>query len=235
MTASAVSQDDLAVVFGSTGGIGSALVEALERSGQFREVIGLSRRHGIRLDVENEASIADAAEQVAAKGPVGLAINAIGLLHSNDLQPEKSWRSLNAEALARLFSVNAVGPALLMKHFLPLLPRDRRAVFATLSAKVGSIGDNSLGGWYGYRASKAALNQFVRTASIELARKNPHAVCVAVHPGTVDTALSTPFAKTGLPVQTAADAASQMLDTLSKFTPQHTGGFFDRFGRPLPW
>lgn len=228
-------KDDLAVVFGSTGGIGSALVEAIERSGQFREVIGLSRRHAIRFDVESEASIAEAAAQVATKGPVGLAINAVGLLHSDDLQPEKTWRGLDAEALARLFAVNAVGPALIMKHFLPLLPRRRRAVFATLSAKVGSIGDNSLGGWYGYRASKAALNQFVRTASIELARKNPHAVCVAVHPGTVDTALSKPFAKTGLPIQTPAEAASQILSTLSEFTYQHTGGFFDRFGRTLPW
>lgn len=185
--------------------------------------------------MENEASIADAAAEVASRGPVGLAINAVGLLHSDHLQPEKSWRSLNAQALTRLFSVNAVGPALLMKHFLPLLTKGRRAVFATLSAKVGSIGDNSLGGWYGYRASKAALNQFVRTASIELARKNPNAICVAVHPGTVETALSQPFAKTGSSVQSPAEAASQILATLSEFTPQHNGGFFDRFGSTLPW
>jgi len=235
VTASVTSQNDVAVVFGSAGGIGSALVEAIERSGQFRDVIGLSRCNGIRLDVENEASIADAAAEVASRGPVGLAINAVGLLHSDHLQPEKSWRSLNGQALTRLFSVNAVGPALLMKHFLPLLAKGRRAVFANLSAKAGSIGDNSLGGWYGYRASKAALNQFMRTASIELARKNPHAICVAMHPGTVETALSQPFAKTGLSVQTPAEAASQILATLNEFTAQHNGGFFDRFGHTVPW
>lgn len=235
MTASVMRQEEVAVVFGATGGIGSALVKPVERSGQFREVIGFSRRHAPRFDIANEESISDAAAEVAGRGPVSLAINAVGLLHADYLQPEKSWRNLNAESLACLFAVNAVGPALLMKHFLPLLPRDRRAVFATLSARVGSIGDNSVGGWYGYRASKAALNQFVRTASIELARKNPHAVCVAVHPGTVDTALSKPFAKTGLPVQTPDEAAPRILKTLSDFTPQHTGGFFDRFGRTLPW
>ncbi|MCX7304732.1 MAG: SDR family NAD(P)-dependent oxidoreductase [Hyphomicrobiales bacterium] len=230
-----MDQRDIAVVFGATGGIGSALTEALRQSGQFREVVGFSRLKEPRFNVENEATIKDAAEKVANRGVPALLINAIGLLHSDGLQPEKSLRSLNAETLARLFAVNAVGPALLMKHFLPLLSKNRRAVFATLSAKVGSIGDNALGGWYGYRASKAALNQFVRTASIELARTNPLAVCVAVHPGTVDTALSKPFARIGLPLQTPAEAASTILQTLSRLTPGQSGSFIDRYGETLPW
>ncbi|MFO7483035.1 SDR family oxidoreductase, partial [Oceanibaculum nanhaiense] len=135
----------------------------------------------------------------------------------------------------RNFALNAIGPALLMKHFLPILPRDRRAVFATLSAKVGSIGDNRLGGWYGYRASKAALNQLVRTAAIELARTHRQALCVAVHPGTVDTQLSAPFAKEGLALQTPQAAAAAIVAMIDALPGDANGGFFDRSGERLPW
>ena len=124
-------------------------------------------------------------------------IDATGFLHDNRQGPEKSWRQLDAVNLPRSFALNAIGPALIMKHVLPRLPRSGKAVFATLSARVGSIGDNRLGGWYSYRASKAALNQLVRTAAVELARRSPDALCIALHPGTVATALSTPFAATG--------------------------------------
>ena len=117
-------------------------------------------------------------------------IDASGFLHGDGLMPEKSWREIDPVHMQRAFAINAIGPALLMKHLLPLFPADGRSVFATLSAKVGSIGDNHLGGWYAYRASKAALNQLVRTAAIELRRKRPNAICVALHPGTVDTKLS---------------------------------------------
>ncbi|MET0222616.1 MAG: SDR family NAD(P)-dependent oxidoreductase, partial [Tardiphaga sp.] len=120
-------------------------------------------------------------------------------------------------------------------HFLPLLAPHGKAMFATLSAKVGSIGDNHLGGWYAYRASKAALNQLVHTAAIELKRRRPDAVCVALHPGTVDTGLSGPFAKTGLDVLTPAESASTMLATLDRLDAKHSGGFLDRFGELLPW
>ena len=127
------------------------------------------------------------------------------------------------------------GPALLMKHFLPLLPRAGRCVFATLSARVGSIGDNRLGGWYSYRSSKAALNQIVRTAAIELRRTRPDALCVAMHPGTVATPLSARFAKPGLEVQSPDTAAMRILTVLNMLTPQSSGDFFDQRGQPIIW
>ena len=130
-------------------------------------------------------------------------------------------------------SLNAIGPALLMKHFLPLLPRQGRSVFATLSARVGSIADNALGGWYGYRASKAALNQLVKTASIELTRRNPDSICVALHPGTVDTALSQPFAKTGLKVRSPQQAATELLDVIAGLKPTDTGALVDYHGQTV--
>jgi NAD(P)-dependent dehydrogenase (short-subunit alcohol dehydrogenase family) len=137
--------------------------------------------------------------------------------------------------MARAFAVNASGPALLMKHFLPLLPRQGKAVFATLSARVGSIGDNRLGGWYSYRASKAALNQFVRAASIELHRRSKDAICVALHPGTVDTRLSAPFGKEGLNVRSPDEAAAELLAVIDGLDAEANGGFFDYRGEPVPW
>jgi NAD(P)-dependent dehydrogenase (short-subunit alcohol dehydrogenase family) len=137
--------------------------------------------------------------------------------------------------MAHAFAINAIGPALLMKHFLPLLPRSGRSVFATLSAKVGSIGDNHLGGWYSYRASKAALNQLVRTAAIELSRRQPQAICVALHPGTVATPLSSPFAKSGLQVQAPDLAAQRLLAVIDALTAEDSGGFFNHQGERLPW
>ena len=162
-------------------------------------------------------------------------IDATGFLYDAEVEPEKSLRQLTPEHLAKAFAVNAIGPALLMKHFLPLMPRRERAVFATLSAKVGSIGDNHLGGWYSYRASKAALNQLVRTAAIELRRTAPNAICVALHPGTVDTRLSEPFSKSGLELQTPALAARRLLDVIANLDSTQSGQFFDYRGRNLPW
>ncbi|MFM1980581.1 MAG: hypothetical protein RLZ68_1846 [Pseudomonadota bacterium] len=167
--------------------------------------------------------------------PLRLVVDATGFLHGNGMQPEKSWQHMNAEQMAHAFAINAIGPALLMKHFLPLLARDGKAVFATLSAKVGSIGDNQLGGWYSYRASKAALNQLVHTAAIELRRKHPQALCVALHPGTVDTELSVPFAKTGLNVVNPPAAAQRLLRVIDGLVFSQSGGFFNHDGQPLPW
>jgi NAD(P)-dependent dehydrogenase (short-subunit alcohol dehydrogenase family) len=230
----------LAVVVGASGGLGSAWVEAIGKRWPGIEVVGLSRRSEPALDLLDEASIAAAAQAVRARLAEGdrqlsLVLDATGWLHGDGWMPEKSWRQLDPAHLAHQFAVNATGPALLMKHFLPLLPRQQRAVFATLSAKVGSIGDNQLGGWWGYRAAKAALNQFVRTASIELARSHPQAICVAVHPGTVDTDLSRPFSRAGLEVVSPKDAAERLLDVLEGLKPEHTGGFFNHSGQPLPW
>ena len=226
----------IAIVVGSSGGIGSALHERLSAQSRFGAVLGLGRRSSPPLDLTDEESIAGAARHVAGLGrDVRLIIDASGILHDDGLSPEKSWRDLDAAQMAKAFAVNAIGPALLMKHFLPLLPRQGRSVFATLSARVGSIGDNRLGGWYSYRASKAALNQFVRTAAIELGRRQPAALCVALHPGTVATSLSSPFVKAGLDVQTPDQAAGRLLDVIDRLPPGSSGGFFDHRGDPVPW
>ena len=225
-----------AVVIGATGGIGGAFVAALERDERFARVVGLGRRTDPPLDLTDEGSIVRVAASLAEIGPPPrLVIDATGFLHGDGDGPEKSLRDLDARRLARAFALNAIGPALLMKHLLPLLPRDGKSVFATLSARVGSIGANRLGGWYGYRASKAALNQLVRTAAIELARKHREAICVALHPGTVATSLSAPFAKDGTSVRSPAEAAQALLSVLDGLTAADTGGFLDHAGRPIPW
>ena len=220
-----------AVVIGAQGGIGAALADALAAGGQ--PVLRLGRTTTPRLDLLDEASIAAAA---AVAGPgLRLVIDATGFLHDDAFRPEKSLRQLDPAHLAHSFAINATGPALLMKHFLPLLSREGPAVFATLSARVGSISDNRLGGWHAYRAAKAALNQLMRTAAIELARTRPLAVCVALHPGTVDTGLSAPFAKTGLDVQTPAQAAARLLEVIAGLAPGQTGGFFDHHEVAIPF
>ena len=221
----------LAVVVGARGGIGAALCEALRRDADYDEVIGLGRPE---IDLADEDSIARAAAAWPADA-VRLIVNAAGFLHDETQGPEKSLRDLDAAKLRRVFEINALGPALLMKHALPRLPRRGRSVFACLSARVGSIGDNRLGGWYSYRASKAALNQLVRTAAVELARQSPDALCIAIHPGTVATALSAPFATTGLEVHEPAAAARNLLGVLDQLTAEASGGFFDWRGQPVPW
>ena len=224
----------LAVVVGG-GGVGAAVVAVLREAGDYDEVLALGRRGSPALDLLDEASIAAAAAAVRARGVPTLVFDATGFLHGGGMEPEKSWRELDPAHLAHAFAINAIGPALLMKHFLPLLPCERRAVFATLSARVGSIGDNRLGGWYAYRASKAALNQLVRTAAVELRRSRPQAICVALHPGTVDTGLSAPFAKSGLQVQPPALAAQRLLTVLAGLKAEDSGEFFDYRGERLPW
>jgi NAD(P)-dependent dehydrogenase (short-subunit alcohol dehydrogenase family) len=225
-----------AVVLGATGGIGAALVAALEAEGRWRRVIGLSRRSDPAVDITDEASIAAAAAWLAGEAPdLALVVVATGFLHAGRFQPEKAMRQLDPEHLAQSFAVNAIGPAMAMKHLLPRLRKDAPAVFATLSARVGSIGDNRLGGWWSYRASKAALNQLVRTASVELKRANPGAAIVAIHPGTVDSGLSSPFSKAGLDVQAPAEAARRILDVLRGMAPSDSGGFFDHKGAPVAW
>ena len=221
----------IAVVFGAGGGIGAALVAALGQNPDFDEVVALRRP---ALELTDEASIA-AAARALPPGEPRLLLDATGFLHDAAQRPERSLRELDAAALARNFALNAIGPALLMKHFLPLLPRQGRAVFATLSARVGSIGDNRLGGWYGYRAAKAALNQLMHTAAIELARSHPEAICVALHPGTVATSLSAPFAKAGLQVRPPTIAAAELLAVLAGLDKPDSGGFFDWRGATIPW
>ena len=168
-------EPSVAVVFGAGGGIGGALVEAIRAAEKFEHVVAFSRTTSPSIDLLDEASLERAAATAADLGDLRLVIVATGFLHDDRQSPEKVWRQLDAVNLARSFALNAIGPALIMKHVLPRLPRSGKAAFATLSARVGSIGDNRLGGWYSYRASKAALNQLVRTAAIELARRSPDA------------------------------------------------------------
>lgn len=215
-----------AVVIGASGGLGAALVRQLEASGWYGAVHALSRS-GTGFDLEDEASIAAAAARVGEGAPPALVFVATGVLH-HGFEPERSWRALDAEHLLRDYRVNTVGPALVAKHFLPLLPRDRRAVFVALSARVGSIGDNRLGGWHSYRASKAALNMILRNLAVETGRTHPQGVVAGLHPGTVDTGLSAPFQKGVKPEKlfTAEYSAERLLAVVDGLTPADSGGVF---------
>ncbi len=204
-----------AVIIGANGGIGKAVANALAE-----EDATVRRLARPELDILDEASIAAAA---AKAGTPDLVLVATGLLHEGDLGPEKAIRDLDPAWLVRQYAVNAIGPALVAKHFLPIMPRSGRSVFAVLSARVGSISDNRLGGWYGYRASKAALNQFVRTLSIEDKRRNDRSIVVALHPGTVDTSLSRPFQQSGRDLLQPDRAAVQLLDVIDGLKPQDSG------------
>ena len=222
-----------ALVIGASGGIGAAVATALAERGA--SVVRLSRGSTPALDLTDDRSIADAAAALGGDVPFDLIFLATGILHGNGVKPEKTLREIDGAALDRLFRINATGPAVVMRHFLPLLARDRRAIFAVLSARVGSIGDNRLGGWVGYRASKAALNQIVRTLSIELARIMPHALLVALHPGTVETALSAPFRRGVVSDQlfTSAQAAARLLEVLDALDAADNGHCLDWAGKRI--
>ncbi|MGV9010853.1 SDR family NAD(P)-dependent oxidoreductase [Brevundimonas sp.] len=215
-----------AVVIGASGGIGAAMVDALVSSERFAVVHALSRT-GTGLDLSDEDSVAAGARSVADGPAPAMIFVATGVLHRGQ-DPERTYKAMTAEHLLRDYQVNTVGPALVAKHFLPLLPRDRRAVFAALSARVGSIGDNRLGGWHSYRASKAGLNMILKNLSIELARTHPQAVVAGLHPGTVDTSLSQPFQK-GVAAEklfTSDYSARRLLAVLDGLTPADSGGVF---------
>jgi NAD(P)-dependent dehydrogenase (short-subunit alcohol dehydrogenase family) len=229
-------KDSLAVVIGGSGSIGGALVEQLRSSQEYRAVFVCGRSSDVELDLLSENSIANAAASIGeTELPVSLIVVCTGVLHTDQIIPEKTWNRTDAKSLSTLFHINAIGPMLVMKHFLPLLTKLGSSVFACLSARVGSISDNGLGGWYGYRASKAALNQFVKTASVELARTRPKAACIAVHPGTVSSNLSGPFSKNGLDVMTPQQCARKLHRVLNEVNTQDSGGFFDYEKRRIPW
>ena len=216
------------LVIGASGGIGAALVATLIHRG---EVVGLSRSVD-GLDVGDEASIVRTLG--ALDGTFDLIMVASGALEINGNRPEKSLRALNPAALAEQFAVNAIGPALILKHALRLMPRDRPCQFAALSARVGSIGDNALGGWYSYRAAKAALNQLMHTAAIEVARSHPLAVVSVLHPGTVATGFTKDYVANRVTV-TPGQAATNLLAVLDALTPADTGSFFDAAGTRILW
>lgn len=233
-----------AVIFGSSGGIGRALVEALVARGGHAPVFAVSRSgapvagaEAIAADFLDERALAAAAEQIAGAGPVRLCIAAGGILSDGaGLQPEKSARQQSLAAFERVFAANTFAPALIAKHMLALMPRKERSVFAALSARVGSISDNRLGGWHAYRASKAALNMLIRNYAIEQARRAPGAICVGLHPGTVDTPLSAPF-QSGVAegrLFTPAEAAGHLLDVIDALGPDDSGRCFDWAGKEVP-
>jgi len=223
-----------AVVVGSTGAIGGAILQALQDDPRCADVVGLSRSTTPAIDFEDETSIEAAASVVARGGDVDLVFDATGMLHDDIASPEKALGQVTLAGMQRSFLVNATGPALLLKHFHPLFSRHHKSCFATLSARVGSIGDNALGGWYGYRASKAALNMILKTASVEIARKRPHAVCLALHPGTVETQLSAPFAA-GRDLFSAKASAGMLLDVIDKADSSKTGTFLAYDGKEICW
>lgn len=218
-----------AVVIGASGGIGSAVAMALVQ--RRWEVVGLSRRAD-GLDVTDEASVARVLG--AVEGVFDLVFVATGGLEIAGARPEKSVKALDGAAMAAQFALNAIGPALVIKHVWRLIPKDRPARVAVLSARVGSIGDNRLGGWHGYRAAKAALNQIVRTCAVELARTHPMAALVALHPGTVATPLTAAYAG-GHPTVAPAEAAENLLRVLERIGPGESGGFFDWRGERVEW
>ena len=220
---------ETALVIGASGGIGSAVCAALEARGV--AVTGLSRSAD-GLDVTDESSVARVLGGLA--GPFDLVFVATGALELDGRGPEKSLKHLEAEAMVAQFRLNCVGPSMVLKHAARLLPRDGRAVFAALSARVGSIGDNGFGGWYSSRTAKAALNQMIHTGAIELGRTHKGAICVALHPGTVETALTADYAK-GHPTVPAEEAAANLLSVINGLVPEDTGQFFDWQGERVPW
>ena len=221
-----------ALVIGASGALGTAFCQLLKQDPRCADVRALGRRTLPALDLERPETIASAAAELAGEAPYQLIIHAAGLLHRDGIKPEKSFSAIEPEALQTVFQVNTLGPALVLRHFLPLL--DPRGAMAMLSAKVGSIGDNRLGGWYAYRASKAALNMLIKTAAIELARTRPQSRLLSLHPGTVVSGLSQPFrgASSARPADVAAE---QLLTLIDQLTPADSGHFFAYDGERLPW
>lgn len=229
-----------AAVIGASGAIGGAVAAALESDPRCARCLRFGRSTGLPIDLLDERSIAAAAEQA---GPLDLLFIASGGLRlpapdGRWLEPEKSLSKLGHEALTAQFALNAAGPALAIKHFSRRFDRRGRGLIGVLSARVGSIGDNRLGGWHGYRAAKAALNQLLRTAAVELKRTHPALAIAALHPGTVESPLSAPFRPEGAArpeISTPAESAARLLAALDAVTPEQTGGFFDYAGATIPW
>ena len=217
------------LIIGASGGIGGALSDVLLARGD--RVTGLSRSQD-GLDLTDEAAV----ERVlgAVSGPFDLIVVASGALEIAGAGPEKTLGAISAQAMMDQFALNAVGPALVLRHAKRLLPRERRAVCAVLSARVGSIGDNRLGGWISYRAAKAAVNQIVHTAAIELSRTHKHSVCVCLHPGTVATRFTEKYLARH-PAMPPPEAARNLLSVIDGLEPMHTGRFFDWAGKEVAW
>ena len=234
----------VAAVFGASGGIGAALCEELSRRGCEQVHAGSRRGTGpsggairpFAFDLADEASIAAAAEAMRADPPEWIIVATGVLTLADGTGPERTYRRLDPASMAEVLALNTIGPALIAKHMLGLMPRGRRFTFAALSARVGSIGDNRLGGWHSYRASKAALNMLLKNFALEMARTHPDSVIAGLHPGTVDSALSQPF-QSGLPegqLTAPETAAANLVGVLSRLTPAQSGRVFDFRGDEVP-
>jgi NAD(P)-dependent dehydrogenase (short-subunit alcohol dehydrogenase family) len=243
----------IALVVGASRGIGLAITRQLLREQAVQRVYASYRHPGtatglleinderlqtISADVSDAGDVQRIAAAIQANGDhPDFVINAAGILHEHDLQPEKSLNQCRQDSLMRLFMVNSIGPLMLARAVIPLMPRNQPGHFAVLSAMVGSIGDNRLGGWYGYRASKAALNQFMRTLAVECRRSHPQLCITAIHPGTTDTALSEPFQSNVKPgkLYTPSLSAARILQVVSDAQAEQSGHFVNWDGKPIPW
>ena len=222
-----------ALIIGSSGTIGAAFVGLLKNNPLCSSVVGIHRHSEHSIDYQDPDSIESCAIALSQEAPFQLIINTIGVLHTSSWMPEKKLDDLNAEQLVELMKINAIGPALTIRHFAKLLD-PKNSIMVTLSAKVGSIEDNRLGGWYSYRASKAALNMMIKTASIEWARTKPNTALIAMHPGTVNSRLSKPFRgeQIGRP---ALDAVADMFRVIENLKREDSGSFVSYSGEKLPW
>ncbi len=218
-----------ALIIGATGGIGAAVTVQLREEGW--DVATLSRSED-GFDVGNAGSVDKTLDRIA--GPFDLIFITVGILAPLWGSPEKALSAIKPDDMARVFAVNTIGPALILSHAGRLLSKDKRGVVATLSARVGSIGDNRIGGWHSYRASKAALNQIIHGAAIELGRSHKKSICVALHPGTVATPFTANYAGRHKTVP-ATEAAANLLNVIAELTPKQSGGFFDYAGHEVPW
>ena len=254
MTFGATLQQGTALVVGASQGIGLGFVKHLlateriarvyatyrnpETAAQLLALQEQPRLVCLPMDATKEAEIMQQVAYVQTQSTVlDLVVNCVGILHDDNLQPEKSLRQIDAVKLMQYFQVNSIPTALLAKHLQPLLKKSDRSVFTTISAKIGSIEDNRLGGWYGYRSSKAALNMFLKTIAIEYSRKNPHTIVVALHPGTTDTRLSQPFQRNVPPEKlfSVDRTVTQLLEVINSLTEKDSGSFLSWDGSPLPW
>lgn len=237
-----------AVLVGASGAIGQALCPLITADPQCKTLHTLARQTeripqahretSQTLDFEDEESIETAFKAVKsrAEAPIRLILVVSGALHVGDIQPEKNWRQLDPASFHKIMTINALGPSLVAKHGLGLMPRKDKALFAAISARVGSISDNRLGGWYSYRASKSALNQILKTLSIEWARKNPNSICIGLHPGTVDSPLSEPF-QGNVPdgkLFSPEQSAQYLWDVIRARTAEDSGQVFDWAGEAIP-
>ena len=234
------------IVVGSSGGIGRAFVETLSASDQVAKIYALSRQGqshpshkvaNLTFDFTNESSIEAAAEALRETGPFDLCIIATGLLQGEGISPEKNMRAMSLDAFQKSFMVNTFGPAVTAKYFLPLMRRDSKAVLAALSARVGSISDNRIGGWYSYRASKAALNMILKTLSIEFGRRFKNTIIIGLHPGTVDTDLSKPFQSSVADGKlfTPEFSVKKLLNVIDQLEPKDNGLLFAWDGVAIPF